>query len=342
MTRRITLRAPVEGKPTVDDFVIRDDSCPTPADGEALIRSILVSADPGTRSRLSAGASYAMPLKAGDTIDGFVVGEVVESRNERLAPGDLVAMGGGWAEHQLFRGRGYLQTIQRRDVPLSAWIGVLGIPGMTAWFGLTRVGGLRDGDRVFVTSAAGPVGATAGQLARLLGASRVGGSASAPKLSWLLNDLGFDAAIDYRSPDFVAEVAAAMPDGIDLLFDNVGNASIDALIPLMRPGGRIVVSGQVADYNRPPDAIPGVRNTRYFISHRLRMEGLVVFDDMRAFPGAQARIADWIAAGTLKHREVFSDGLESLPAAFAALFESGADFGRRIARVAPDPTAGSS
>lgn len=339
MTRRITLRAPVEGKPTVNDFVISEDICPVPAEGEALIRSILVSADPGTRSRISAGASYAMPLAAGDTIDGFVVGEVVASRNERLAPGDLVAMGGGWAEHQLFRGRGYLQTIGRHDVPLSAWIGVLGIPGMTAWFGLQRVGGLRDGDRVFVTSAAGPVGATAGQLARLLGASRVGGSASGSKLRWLLDELGFDAAIDYRASDYAAKVAAAMPDGIDLLFDNVGNASIDALIPLMRPRGRIVVSGQVADYNLPPGAVPGLRNTRHFISHRLRMEGLVVFDDMRAFPDAQARIADWIAAGTLRHRELFSDGLESLPAAFAALFEPGADFGRRIARIAPDPRA---
>jgi NADPH-dependent curcumin reductase len=299
-----------------------------------LIGSRYITADPGTRSRLSAGASYARPLQAGEVIDGFVVGEVLESRSERLVAGDIVAMGGGWAEHQLWRGRGYLQKIERRDVPLSAWIGVLGVPGMTAWFGLNRVAALQAGERAFVTSAAGPVGATAGQLARLMGASRVGGSASAGKLGWLRDTARFDAAIDYRAPGFVDAVAAAMPEGIDVLFDNVGNASIDALIPLLRPRGRIVVSGQVADYNAVGEAA-GIRNTRHFISHRLRMEGLVVFDDLPAFAEAQARMAEWIAAGELRYREVVSDGLESLPAAFAALFEPGADFGRRIARVGP-------
>jgi NADPH-dependent curcumin reductase CurA len=329
-TRRVVLAAPIVGAPTASDFRIEAHKLPELAEGEAIIRSLYVSADPGTRSRLSAGASYAMPLKAGDVIDGFVVGEVAESRSERLRPGDIVAMGGGWAEHQHWRGRGYLQKIDRRDVPLSAWIGILGIPGMTAWFGLKRVAGLRECDRVFVTSAAGPVGATAGQLARLLGAGRVGGSASASKHQWLLDEAGFDAVVDYRAPNFAAEVGAAMPEGIDVLFDNVGNASIDALIPLMRPGGRIVVSGQVADYNSAAGEVPGIRNTRHFISHRLRMEGLVVFDDMREFAEAQAQMADWIVGGALKLREVRAQGLESLPGAFAALFESGADFGRRI------------
>lgn len=196
-THRVVLQAPIEGAPQASDFRIEDIALPAAADGEALIRGIYVSADPGTRSRLSAGASYAMPLKAGEVIDGFVVGEVVESKSDRLAAGDIVAMGCGWAEHQLWRGRGCLQKITRRDVPLSAWIGVLGIPGPAAWFGLKRVAGLRDGDRVFVTSAAGPVGATAGQIARLMGASRVGGSASAGKLGWLMRDAKFETEADF-------------------------------------------------------------------------------------------------------------------------------------------------
>lgn len=332
-TRRIVLAAPISGLPQPSDFRIETVPIPAPAAGEALIRSIHVSADPGTRSRLSTGASYAMPLKAGEVIDGFVVGEVINSRSDRLADGDLVAMGGGWAEHQIWRGRGYLQKISRRDVPLSAWIGVLGIPGMTAWFGLKRVAAIRDGDRVFITSAAGPVGATAGQLAHRFGAARVGGSASAGKLDWLLHEARFDVAVDYRN----ADVAAAMPEGIDVLFDNVGNASIDALIPLLRPGGRIVVSGQVADYNIAPGDIPGIVNTRHFISHRLRMEGLVVFDDIRGFAEAQAAMAGWLAAGALVGREIRADGIEALPAVFAGLFRTGVDFGRRIVQLSPEP-----
>lgn len=333
-SRRIILKAPIAGAPTPQDFDIIEATIPLPGEGEALIRSLYISADPGTRSRLSAGASYALPLAAGDTIDGFVVGEVIDSRTPRLAIGDLVAMGGGWSEHQLWRGRGYLQKIERRDVPLPAWIGVLGIPGMTAWFALTRIADLKPGERVFVTSAAGPVGATAGQLARLLGAARVGGSASAAKHGWLKETAGFDVVADYAAAGYAAQVAAAMPDGIDVLVDNVGNASVDALLPLLRMGGRIVVSGQVADYNSSADAVPGIRNTRHFISHRLRMEGLVVFDDIKGFAVAQDRMADWIVSGALSYREVASEGLDSLPQAFAGLFEPGADFGRRIARIA--------
>ena len=332
-TSRVVLNAPIVGTPTSAGFRIETVPLPAPGEGEALIRTLYVSADPGTRSRLSAGASYAAPLKPGAVIDGFVVGEVAESRARGLAAGDIVAMGGGWAEHQLWRGRGYLQKIERRDVPLSAWIGVLGIPGMTAWFGLKRVAALRPGDRVFVTSAAGPVGSAAGQLARAMGASRVGGSASAGKHDWLLGEARFDAVVDYRAPDYVQQIAAAMPEGIDVLFDNVGNASIDMLLPLMRPGGRIVISGQVADYNSDLDDVPGIRNTRHFISHRLRMEGLVVFDDMRDFPAAQAEMADMIVAGDLRYREIVHDGLDRLPNVFASLFEPGADFGRRIVRI---------
>lgn len=337
-TRRIALAARPTGAPTRDAFRMETAALPeTLTDGQALIRTILCSADPGTRSRLSPGASYAPPLKIGETIDGFCVGEVMESASPRFAPGDLVALGGGWAEHVVFPGRGYIQKIPHRRLPLSAWIGVLGVPGMTAWFGLKRVAALREGDRVLVTSAAGPVGATAGQLAKAWGASRVVGVAGgAEKADWLTREAGFDAVVDYKAePDLAAALKAASPEGYDVLFDNVGAAMLDACLPLMRPFGRIVISGQVADYNAAPDAVPGLRNTRYFIASRLRMEGIVVFDDLKAFPDAQEALSALIEAGRVRMREVRYHGLESAPQAFIDLFQSAA-FGRRIIEIAPE------
>jgi NADPH-dependent curcumin reductase CurA len=331
--QRIVLARHIEGVPTEADFRLEDAPLPPVEEGKFLVRNLYVSADPGTRSRLSPGASYAPPLAVGATIDGFSVGRVIESRNTRFAQGTLVTHGGGWATHALLSGRGYCVPVPDIGVPESAWIGVLGIPGMTAWFGLKRVAAIQPGDTVLVTSAAGPVGATAGQLARHFGASKVVGLAgSAEKRRWLTDDCGFDAALDYRDPDLGLAVKAALPDGIDILFDNVGNAMIDRMLPQMKPKGRIVISGQVADYNTPADKVPGIRHTREFIARRLRMEGMVVFDDLPMFAGAQAEVAGLLKDGTLKTKEVIGEGLASLPGLFAGLF-TGEDFGRRLAKL---------
>lgn len=333
-SQRIVLARHITGAPTLEDFRLEEFTLPPLKVGQFLVRNHYVSADPGTRSRLSGGASYAGALPIGAPIDGFAVGEVVETLNEAFPIGQLVTLGAGWSTHTVSNGRGYCAKLPDLDVPLSTWIGVLGVPGMTAYFGLKRVAGLKEGERVLVTSAAGPVGATAGQLARAWGASCVWGVASAgPKADWLEAEAGFDGVIDYRADDFDAQIAAAMPEGIDVLFDNVGNAMIDRLMPFMRSGGRIVVSGQVADYNVAPADRVGIKSTAPFITHRLRMEGLVVFDDLRAFPAAQAECADMIKAGNLKLKEVVSDGIESLPEAFCALFQPRAAFGRRLAKL---------
>lgn len=335
-TRRIVLAAPAHGAPIVETFRLEAAPMPTPADGQVLTRTLYCSADPGTRSRLSGGASYAPPLKPGETIDSFCVGEVIESANPRFAEGDLVALGGGWAEHVLFPGRGYMQKIPHRRLPLSYWIGVLGVPGMTAWFGLRRIAQLEEGERVLVTSAAGPVGATAGQIAKAMGARVVGVAGGAEKCAWL-RACGFDDVIDYKSEaDLTAAIKAASPEGYDVLFDNVGNAMIDRVLPLMRMNGRIVVSGQVADYNLTPDQVPGIRNTRFFIANRLRMEGLVVFDDLRGFAAAQEELGALIEAGAVRVKEERYAGLERAPEAFIGLFEGGA-FGRRIIEVGSEP-----
>jgi len=336
-TKRIVLAAPAHGAPTAATFRLEEAALPPLGEGHVLTRTIYCSADPGTRSRLSGAASYAPPLKPGEMIDSFCVGEVIESANPRFAAGDLVALGGGWAEHIVFPGRGYMQKIPHRRLPLSYWIGVLGVPGMTAWFGLKRVAQLKAGERVLVTSAAGPVGATAGQIAKAMGASRVVGVAGgAEKSAWMRN-AGFDAVIDYKAEaDFASAIKAASPEGYDVLFDNVGNAMIDRVLPLMRMGGRIVVSGQVADYNLDPDQVHGVQNTRYFIANRLRMEGLVVFDDLRNFAAAQDDLGAMIEAGAVRVKEERFEGLACAPEAFIGLFE-GAAFGRRIIQVGSEP-----
>lgn len=332
--QRIVLARHITGSPSFADFALEDFALPPLKDGQFLVKNHYVSADPGTRSRLSGGASYAGALPIGAPIDGFAVGEVVETLNDAFPIGQLVTLGAGWSTHIISNGRGYCAKLPKLGVPLSAWIGVLGVPGMTAYFGLKRVAGLKEGERVLITSAAGPVGATAGQLARAWGASQVWGVASrGPKSDWLVQEAGFDGVIDYRAPDFAAQINNAMPEGIDVLFDNVGNAMIDALLPFMRQGGRIVVSGQVADYNVAPADRVGIKNTAPFITHRLAMEGLVVFDDLRAFPAAQAECAAMISGGQLKLKEVVSEGIESLPLAFCALFQTDASFGRRIAKL---------
>lgn len=331
--RRIVLARHIEGAPDPEHFRLEHAPLPEVGDGQALLAARFVSVDPGTRSRLSPGASYAAPLQPGQTVDGFCVGEVIASRCPKLAEGALYAYGGGWASHTLTNGRGFLQPIPAdSNLPLSLWIGVLGVPGMTAYFGLKRVAGLQPGERVLVTSAAGPVGATAGQLAKAWGAASVVGVAGGPdKCAWVAGAAGFDACVDYKSaPDLPAALKQACPEGIDVLFDNVGAAMLDAALPLMRPQGRIVVSGQVADYNAAEP--PGLKGLRWFIAARLRMEGIVVFDDLKAFPAAQTETADMIEAGRLAYREERFSGLERAPEAFCGLF-TGASFGRRIIEV---------
>jgi len=340
-TRQWVLARHVEGAPAPEDFRLETAPLPSAGEGRFVARTILASVDPGMRSRLSGGDSYAGAMKLGEGIDGFAVAQVTDSGHPNFAVGDVIAAGGGWREHIVSDGRGFIQNIPAewtaRGVPLGAWIGVLGVPGMTAWFGMHRVAQAKEGETLLVTSAAGPVGATAGQIGKKLGMRVVGVAGGARKCAWLRDEAGFDAVIDYKAEgDLTAAIAAACPKGVDVLFDNVGNESIDRVLPMMRMRGRIVVSGQVADYNLEPADRPGLKNTSVFITHRVRMEGLVVFDDIRQFPEAQAQLAAWIADGSLKIAIEETDGLDSLPEAFCGLFR-GENFGRRLARLSPDP-----
>lgn len=333
-TRRIVLRRHIEGAPSPDDFEIVEHELPDLDEGRFLVRNILLSVDPGTRARLSGRASYVPPLKLGEMVGAFSIGEVIESRHPDYVPGEIVSLAEGWSEHLISKGRGFVRRITDRRLPLSPWLGVLGVSGMTAWFGLRRVGGLRSGQTVVVTSAAGAVGSAAGQIARLAGCRVIGVAGGAEKCRWLVDDAGFDHAVDYRSTDVAAAVAEAAPDGVDLLFDNVGNRMIDAVIPSMNLNGVVVVSGQLAAYNDPDP--PGLRNTRAFITHRLKMEGLVVFDDLPQWGDAERAMAEHVLSGEIVWRDEITEGLESVPEAFAGLFR-GDNKGRRLARLRPDP-----
>ncbi|WP_416907561.1 MAG: NADP-dependent oxidoreductase [Polymorphobacter sp.] len=326
---RIVLVRHIEGVPSPEDFRLERVPIAPLEDGQFLIANSHVSCDPGTRSRLSPGASYARPVMPGEPVDGFCIGTVVESLNPRFPVGQRVTAT-GWASHVVSSGRGYVMPLPALDVPDSLWLGVLGIPGMTAWFGLRRVAGLKAGERVLVTSAAGPVGTTAGQLAKRWGASEVVGVAGGPeKCRWLREVAGFDVALDYKTDDFEAAFAEAAGPGFDVMFDNVGNAMIDRALPHMKLFGRLVLSGATADY--VTDRPPGLVNTREMIAKRLRMEGILVFDDLAGFAEAQAGMAALVRDGLVYREEIF-DGLAQLPEAFCGLF-TGASFGRRLVRI---------
>ncbi len=330
--RRVVLAAHVDGFPKVSDFAVDSVDQADPADGEVLICNHFVSVDPGMRGRLSGQASYTAPVPLGDVVGSATVGRVIASRNPAFAEGQWVAGAFGWQDLGLSNGRG-IRRIPEGPIPPSAHIGVLGIPGLTAYFGLLDIGRPQPGETVLVSTAAGAVGSAAGQIAKIQGARVVGIAGGPAKCRWLTEELGFDAAIDrHAESDMAAAVARECPDGVDVFFDNVGNSLVDPVLPLMRLHGRIIVSGQTADYNLRPDEQVGLKNTRSFITARLKMQGLVVFDYAKDFPKAWAELSAWILDGRLRFREDIVEGLEALPGAFVGLFQ-GENFGRKLARL---------
>lgn len=335
VTRQVVLKRFIDGMPSADDFEIVERELPDLEEGRFLVRNILLSADPGTRARLSNKPSYVPPLPLGGVVGAFSIGEVVESRHPDFAVGEILSMAEGWSEHLVSKGRGFIRRITDRRLPLSPWLGILGVSGMTAWFGLHRVGGMQQGQTVVVSSAAGAVGSAAAQIARVSGCRVIGIAGGPDKCAWLEDVARVDRAIDYKDTvDLEARVRDAAPDGVDIMFDNVGNHMIDQVIPSMNQNGVIVVSGQVAAYNE--DDPPGLMNTRAFITHRLKMQGLVVFDDLPDWAEAEQAMAGHVVSGNIVYRDEISDGLESLPEAFAGLFR-GENLGRRMARLGPDP-----
>ena len=319
-----------QGIPVASDFTRSSRALTELEEGSVRVQTQVWGIDPGLRSRLSGVASYVQPLALGDTVTGFVAGRVLQSRDAGFAVGDTVTGAWGWRDIADVPARSLSRAPEREGLPLESLLGLLGIPGITAYFGMLDIAQVKAGDQVLVTSAAGGVGTIASQIARLQGARVVGLAGGAVKCQWLLDSAGLDDVIDYKAtPDLAAALDAKFPQGIDVVFENLGNAMLDTVLPKMRIGGRIVVCGQTADYNLPPEHVHGIRNTRAVIAQRLRIQGLVAMDYAARYEEARRDIRAWAREGRLVTREHISIGFEQLPAAFASLFAANS-LGRKL------------
>ncbi|MFZ5846456.1 MAG: NADP-dependent oxidoreductase [Actinomycetota bacterium] len=330
-TRQIRLVSRPTGWPTHENFELVEVDVPALKPGQVLVRNTVMSVDPYMRGRMNDTRSYVPPFALGEPLDGGAVGEVVASEAPGLAVGDHVAHQLGWREHAVLDAT-QVRRIDTAHVPASAYLGVLGMPGLTAYVGLTRIAGLKEGDTVFVSGAAGAVGGVAGQVARNLGAGRVIGSAgSAEKVAYLTDELGYDAAFDYHDGPVVKQLAAHAPDGIDVYFDNVGGEHLEAAIAHMNDFGRLALCGAIAGYNATAPE-PGPRNMWAVITRRLRLQGFIVTDHNDLAKEYLGLAAGWLSEGRLTYRETFVDGLDHAVDAFLDLHR-GANIGKMLVRL---------
>jgi NADPH-dependent curcumin reductase CurA len=334
--RQVLLQKRPVGAPSLDDFTIIDGPIPEPTTGEVLLRGIYLSLDPYMRGRLSAARSYAKPVDIGAVIEGRVVGEVVRSEHPDFRPGEFAYGGYGWQLYSTVPGA-QLVKLDPAVAPISTALGVLGMPGLTAYVGLSDIGEPKAGETVVVSAASGAVGAVVGQLAREAGARVVGIAGGAEKCRYVENDLGFDACVDHRVSGLGEVLDTACPNGIDVYWENVGGAVQQAVFPRLNDFARMVLCGMVSEYNdtqpRPgPNLMAAVRK-------RLRIQGFIVSDQWQRFAEYRALAAPLLRAGRLKYREDIVEGLDNAPAAFIGLLQ-GRNFGKLLVRLAPDPANG--
>ncbi|MDQ1482464.1 MAG: hypothetical protein QOF35_540 [Actinomycetota bacterium] len=326
------------GVPVQEDFALVEVQLPAPSTGEILVRNSFLSVDPYMRGRMNDVKSYIPPFELDQPMDGDAVGVVdqvgagaVYSNGIPAAVGDTVAHMLGWRTSALVPARS-ARVVDTQIAPIQAYLGVLGMPGLTAYAGLLRVGELAEGERVFVSSAAGAVGSLVGQLARLKGASWVVGSAGGPeKTSWLLEEAGFDAAVDYKEKPIRKGLAQAAPEGIDVYFDNVGGDHLEAAITALRRGGRVAVCGMISIYNNT-EASPGPRNLGLIIGKRLTLRGFIVFDHADLRPQFEAEVGQWLSEGKIVWRETVVEGIDKAIDGFRDLM-AGANTGKMLIRV---------
>ncbi|MFF4405922.1 NADP-dependent oxidoreductase [Streptomyces sp. NPDC001262] len=317
-SREWHLVARPQGWPKPEDFALREATVSEPGEGQIVVRNLYLSVDPYMRGRMNDVKSYVPPFQLDRPMDGGAVGEVVASRAEGFAPGDHVLHSLGWREYALVDAQRAVK-VDAAVAPLSSYLGVMGMPGMTAYAGLLEVGSFKEGDTVFVSGAAGAVGSMVGQVARLKGAARVIGSAgSAEKVRHLTEELGFDAAFNYKDGPVLEQLKEAAPDGIDVYFDNVGGEHLEAAISVLKPHGRAVLCGAIAQYNDTEPA-PGPRNLGQVIGKRLRLQGMIVSDHEALRPQFFTEVGGWLRSGELAHRETVVKGIEGMGEAFLGL-----------------------
>ena len=332
----IRLAARPKGTPQLDDFETTVGPIPVPGEGEVLVRTVYLSLDPYMRGRMSDAKSYVPATAIGEVMPGGTVGQVLASNAAELGAGDFVEGYLGWQTHATAK-PAHLRKIDRDIAPISTALGVLGMPGLTAYFGLLEVAAAKAGDTVAVTAASGAVGAVVGQIAKLKDCRVVGIAGSDDKVAYIVDELGFDAGINYKTTaDLDGALAAACPDGIDVHFDNVGGEIADAIMRRLNPFSRVAICGVISQYNATADE-PAPRIYRHILVNRVRVQGFIVFDFAARHAQAYAELGRWVANGDIKYKEDIVDGLANAPRAFLNLF-NGRNFGKLLVRVGEDLT----
>src|SRR5215467_6377776 len=334
--KRIVLASRPVGEPKPSDFRLEETAIPTPGEGQVLLRTIWLSLDPYMRMRMADGPSYAAPVPVGGVMEAGTVNEVIASNNPNFSKGDIVLARAGWQTHALSDGNG-LRKIDPKLAPISTAIGVLGMPGMTAYTGLLDIGKPQAGETVVVAAASGAVGSAVGQIAKIKGARVVGIAGGKDKCDYVVKELGFDECLDHSEHDFAAKLKFACPKGIDVYFENVGGAVFEAVFPLLNNFARVPVCGLIAHYNDTQAVAPKWAGAlmRTVLTKRLTIRGFIVSDFAARHDDFLRDMSQWVREGKVKYKEFVTDGLDSAPDAFMGLLK-GANFGKQLVRVGPD------
>lgn len=332
VNRQVLLKARPSGIPQAEHFELIERPLPVPGNGQVLVRNLYLSVDPAMRGWVSAVANYSEPVPLGGVMRSIAAGRIVESHHPEWRTGDLVVGMFGWQDFAAVDPAAIQTKVSEDDVPLSAWLGVLGLNGLTAYFGLIDVGRPEAGETVVVSTAAGSVGSCAGQIARIKGCRTVGIAGGAAKIALCRDTFGYDAAIDYRQGDLAAALEAACPKGIDVYFDNTAGAISDAVLKHLNVGARVVVCGTASIASWDPVPM-GPRVERHLLVKRARMQGMLIFDYAARYAEGRADLIRWLRAGKLRYREDILDGIEQAPGAIAGLYR-GDNLGKRLIRIA--------
>jgi NADPH-dependent curcumin reductase CurA len=333
--RQIHLASRPDGEPTAANFRVVDAPLPALNDGQVLVRNHYLSLDPYMRGRMNDAKSYAVPQELDKVMGGGTVGEVVESKHSNYKPGDMVVGMGGWQQYAVVDAAapGMLRKVDTSRIPLSAYLGAVGMPGVTAWYGLMKICEPKPGQTIVVSAASGAVGSAVGQLAKAKGCRAVGTAGGAEKCRYVVDELGFDACIDYkahRDPKALYQALKdATPDGVDGCFENVGGPVLDATLARMNAFGRIALCGMISGYNGEP--IP-IQQPQLLLLSRLRIEGFIVSEHMEVWPEALKELGTMVATGKLKYRETIAEGIDAAPEAFIGLLK-GRNFGKQLVKL---------